>query len=101
MRVNIKASTVDWWGKNCLGLVMGFLLALALSSLFAWLGPGGIDTPHKVQFNMWVMPPIMMVCWSLVYLFRSAAQAFFWLGGINGVLYGVLLCCRMLMESQV
>ncbi|MFZ6875166.1 hypothetical protein ACO0LF_24130 [Undibacterium sp. Di27W] len=70
-----KTLQADWWTKTLSGLVLGFTLALALSGLFAWLGPGGIAAPQKVQFVMWLIAPIWMLILSLIYLVRSGVRA--------------------------
>jgi hypothetical protein len=61
----------DWWTKTLVGAVLGLTLALGLSGVFAWLGPGGIHAPVKVQFNMWLIAPVWMLSFSLVYLIRT------------------------------
>lgn len=71
----------DWLSKTLAGCLLGFLLALIASSLFAIWGPGGLEAPNKTQFNMWIVPPIWMTIFSLVYLFRSGLRAWLWLGG--------------------
>lgn len=79
----------DWWGKTLIGLVFGLLLAYTLVALFAWFGPHGIHGIDKVQFNMWIITPIWLTVFSLVYLFPTQAAAFKYLGSAN--LVGLLL----------
>ncbi|MGO1070631.1 hypothetical protein [Lysobacter sp. CA199] len=65
-----------WFGKSSAGLVLGFGLALALSGLFAWLGPDGIDGGSgKAQFTMWLISPIWCAVLAFVFLFRTSARA--------------------------
>lgn len=71
----------DWLSKTLAGALLGAALALIASSLFAHWGPGGLEAPNKGQFNMWIVPPIWMTIFSLVYMFRSGFRAWLWLGG--------------------
>ncbi|WP_317203439.1 hypothetical protein [Janthinobacterium sp.] len=86
-RIPIRA---DWWSKTLAGAVLGWTLALALSGLFAWLGPGGIAAPQKYQFIMWLIAPLWMIIFSLVYLFRTGLRAVFWLAAANLLAYALL-----------
>ncbi|KRB11284.1 hypothetical protein [Lysobacter sp. Root690] len=87
-----------WFGKGSAGLLLGFGLALALSGLFAWLGPGGIDGGGgKIQFNMWLISPIWCMALSFVFLFRTSARAWCWLGAANVVAFGALWIVRSVM----
>lgn len=84
----------DWWSKTLAGCLPGFVIALTLTGLFAWLGPGGIDASDKVQFNMWAIAPLWMTLLGLVYLFRTGWQAWLWLGGISLLLTSCLIGTR-------
>ncbi|MGO1003479.1 hypothetical protein [Lysobacter sp. CA196] len=87
-----------WFGKASAGLILGFGLALALSGLFAWLGPGGIDGGGgKVQFNMWLIAPIWCGVLSFVFLFRSSVRAWSWLGLANAAAFALLWLVRSTM----
>src|SRR3954464_12672920 len=87
----------DWWTKTCAGALLGLTLAFALSGLFAWFGPGGIAAPQKVQFVMWIIAPIWMLIFSLVYLFRTGLRALAWLAGINVAAYAILFSAPQLL----
>ncbi|WP_430461767.1 hypothetical protein ACQUQU_02985 [Thalassolituus sp. LLYu03] len=80
----------DWWRKTLAGAVGGFLLALSLVGIFAWAGPGGISAPDKVQFNMWMITPLWLLIFSLVYLFRTGNRALFWLTVANLISWTLL-----------
>lgn len=85
-----------WISKSLAGLCLGFLLALALSSLFAWLGPGGIEAANKVQFNMWLMAPLWMVFFVTVYWFRTGLRAWLWMGSATILAFLMLALVRWL-----
>lgn len=78
----------DWFGKATAGLVLGFGLALALSSLFAILAPG--SGGGKLQVTMWMASPIWVTILGFCFLFRSGRAAWGWLGLANGIAFGVL-----------
>ncbi|MFP1678672.1 hypothetical protein ACLD02_08225 [Alloalcanivorax sp. C16-2] len=84
----------DWWSKTLAGGVLGFTLGVALSGLFAWLGPGGIEAANKVQVVMWLVPVPWMAAFSLVYLFPSGVRAWLWLGAANLLAFGALVVAR-------
>lgn len=87
----------DWISKTLAGGLAGLSLAFALVGLFAWFGPGGIAAHGKVQFNMWMVPVIWMGIFCPVYLFRSGARAWLWLGGANVLAFTALGLGRCLL----
>jgi len=94
----MRLDSRHWLGKTLAGTVLGFGLALALSGLFAWLAPDGIDGGGgKNQFNMWLMGPIWALVLSFVFLFRSSLRAWLWLGAANAVAFGLLWCVQTVM----
>jgi hypothetical protein len=84
----------DWWSKTLAGAVLGLTLAFAVCGLFAWWGPGGISAPNKVQFVMWMITPLWLVIFSLVYLFRTGLRAVLWLLAANLLAYLLLWISR-------
>ena len=84
----------DWWTKTITGLVLGFTLALAISGLFAWVGPGGIAAPQKVQFVMWLITPVWMLILSLIYLVRTGVRALTGLLIANALAYALLFLVK-------
>lgn len=88
----------DWWSKSLGGIVLGYTLALALSGLFAWAGPGGPGAMNKYQFNMWMLAPVWLGVVSACFLFRSGRLCWLWLGGANLVAYMALFACRALFR---
>ena len=97
-QARVRLESRHWFGKTCAGVVLGFGLALALSGLFAWLGPDGINAGGgKNQFNMWLMAPIWATVLSFVYLFRDSLRAWLWLGAANVAAFGMLALARWVM----
>lgn len=96
---NDRAIQPHWISKSAAGLLLGFPLALALSGLFAWLGPGGITAANKVQFNMWLIPPLWMIFFVTVYFFRTGLRAWLCLGGSTAVSFLALVLTRWLING--
>ncbi|WP_255873993.1 hypothetical protein [Microbulbifer elongatus] len=86
----------DWWSKSFAGAVLGLTLALALSGLFAWHGPGGIDAPDKRQFVMWSIAPLWVIAFSLVYLIPTGRRALLVMGALNLVAFGLLFATTVM-----
>lgn len=86
-RINKRQPT--WLGKSLAGAFLGLALAFIFTAFFAWYGPGGIDAQDKVQFNMWMTAILWLSIFSFTYLFNSNKQAWYVLGGLNIVLYGL------------
>ncbi|MEF3367604.1 hypothetical protein V3H18_13775 [Methylocystis sp. 9N] len=84
----------DWLSKTSAGTILGFTLALAISGLFARLGPGGFTTPNKYQLVMWLIAPVWLGVLSFCFLFQSGKRAWLWLGAANALAYAGLLACR-------
>lgn len=78
-----------WWRKTLTGIFLGLTLTYALVGMFAWFGPGGIDAPIKVQFNMWIVSPIWLTILAFTFMFRTAKQAFLTLLTANVLGYGI------------
>ncbi len=84
----------DWWSKTSGGILLGFTLAIALSGLFTWAGPGGPAALNKFQFTMWLVAPLWLGVVSLCFLFRSGLRCWLWLGGANLLAHAGLIACR-------
>lgn len=92
----VRLQSRHWFGKASAGLILGFGLAIAVSGLFAWLGPGGIDAGGgKLQFNMWLVAPVWAGVVSFVFLFRNSVRAWLWLGLANAIAFGLLCAVRL------
>lgn len=84
----------QWFAKALAGLFAGLAIAIGLSGLLAWAGPGGIDAPGKYQVVMWAVVPVWMLALTFCFLFRSGWRAWAWLGGAALLLNAALLACR-------
>ncbi len=95
-----KLTTEGWFGKAVAGTVLGFILAVLASALFAWFGPGGILAgAGKTQFNMWLVGPVWALVLSFVFMFRRTRDAWLYLGLTSVVLAAVYLAGRWLIVS--
>lgn len=83
-----------WWLKTFAGTVFGLTLAYALVGIFAWYGPGGIDAPVKVQFNMWLVCALWLIILTFSYLFKTGVKAITYLLSANIFFYGVYFLLR-------
>jgi predicted alpha/beta hydrolase len=92
---HLQLHSRNWLGKASAGLVLGYALALALSGLFAWFGPGEID-PGKLQINMWMVSPIWCLVLSFCFFFRTGLRAWAFLGLATLLAFGLLFGGRML-----
>ena len=90
-------TTEGWFGKASAGTLLGLVIALLVSALFAWFGPGGIMAgAGKTQFNMWMVAPVWTLVLSLVFLFQRVRDAWLYLGATALVLAGLLIAGRLL-----
>ena len=93
-----RLSSAHWFGKSSAGLVLGFLLAVAISGLCAWLTPDGVPGGNgKIQFVMWLIAPFWAGVLCFVFLFRDSRRAWLWLGGANLIAFGLLAGVRGLL----
>lgn len=93
-------STAGWFGKGAAGFVLGFVVAVLVSAMFAWFGPGGITADaNKTQFNMWMVAPIWALLFSFVFLFRRVRDAWIYLGAATIILAVSLVAGRMLLAG--
>ncbi|MBK6351328.1 MAG: hypothetical protein V9E93_09950 [Steroidobacteraceae bacterium] len=98
MNARTRLSSRNWFGKASAGLALGFGLAVAVSGLFAWFGPGGLLAgTGKTQFNMWLISPVWVATLSLCFLFPSSRSAWYGLGLANLAAFGLLAAGRWLL----
>ena len=69
-----------WFAKTMAGVVLGYALSVALSGVIALLTPGGLAGEGKIQFTMWMIPPLWATVLGFVFLFRDGRRAWLWLG---------------------
>lgn len=86
----------DWIAKSLAGTLLGFALAVAISGLFAWVGPGGIAAVNKYQMIMWLVVPLWLGILGACFLFRDGLRAWIWLGGACALVYAGLFIGRHL-----
>jgi hypothetical protein len=85
----------DWWAKTSAGAILGFGLALSLVGLYAYLGPGGIDTPSgRYALMRFLVALIWIAVFGFCFLFRSGLAAWGWLGAANLIAFAALFACR-------
>lgn len=90
-----ELSSRDWFGKASAATLLGFTLALALTSTFQLLLARG-DAYFSAwgQIAMWLMAPIWCGVLGFCFLFRSSARAWGWLAAANllaWLLYAIVL----------
>ncbi|MBS0224294.1 MAG: hypothetical protein JSR91_26535 [Proteobacteria bacterium] len=86
-----ELSSRHWFGKSSAGLVLGLLLAVAMSGLFRKLF--GVEEAFfsiKGQLAMWLIAPIWAAVLSFCFLFSSSLRAWIGLAAANAVLWGAL-----------
>ncbi|MCE9679324.1 hypothetical protein LZP69_09070 [Shewanella sp. AS1] len=83
-----------WWRKSITATLLGLTLTYALVGIFAWYGPGGIDAPVKVQFNMWMIAPIWLTIITFSFMFKTGRSAFTYLGTANLIAYSIFVLLR-------
>lgn len=89
----------DWFAKGSAGLVCGYALAIALTGLFAWFGPGSLmQGSGKTQLNMWLAAPIWVTVLSTCFLFRSGVRAWAWLSLASTVAFTLQFAGRALVH---
>ena len=93
----MSARREDGLSKTLAGTLLGFALAMAVSGLFAWLGPGGPAASNKFQFVMWLVSPVWVAVLSFSYLFASGRQAWFCLGAACVLAYAGLFAARLFL----
>lgn len=89
-----RRTGVDWLLNSLAAVIGGFALAIALSGLFAWAGPGGLAPLNKYQLNMWIVPPLWLVAASIAFVFNRGWHAWAWLGAANALAWGALVAVR-------
>ena len=86
--------TRHWFAKGLAGLFLGLVIAIGVSGLLAWAGPGGLDPPGKYVVTMWAVLPVWMLVLTFCFLFRSGWRAWAWLGAASLLIHAALLACQ-------
>ena len=86
-----QLSSRNWLSKASAGLVLGFSLALGLCGAFVSFGPGETGFSATGQFTMWLMAPLWASILSFCFLFRNGVRAWCWLGGLNLIVWALLV----------
>ncbi|MCF4164793.1 hypothetical protein L2U69_03960 [Zavarzinia compransoris] len=91
-----RLSSRNWFGKSAAGLVLGYGIAIACSGLIALAGP--MADNGKMQFVMWMVPPVWCGVLGFCFLFRDGWRAWGWLGLANILLFGAFFAGRALLH---
>ena len=83
-----------WWLRIIGTLVLAFPLAISISGLMAYLGPGGLTHDVKTQLGMWLITPSWLLPISLVFFINNAFRALSVLLGLNIILFLLLWYLR-------
>jgi hypothetical protein len=95
MSDEFRYSSSNWFGKASAGFLLGAAIALSLSSLFAFVGPGGVAYGDvQPQLVMWVAVPIWMLILGFCFLFRSGLRAWLWLGVVAIISFALLFAVK-------
>ncbi len=97
MRTTTKPAAIapDWLSKALAGTLLGFMLAVGCSGVFAWLA-SGVPLATRGQLAMWMIAPVWMGVLSGVFFFRSGRRAWAWLAGANLLVFGVQALLRLI-----
>jgi hypothetical protein len=94
----IELTSRDWFGKASAAVVLGFMLALALTCTFGLLfSTGDSFFSAQGQIAMWLVSPIWCLILGLCFLFRSSARAWGWLAAANVVAWALYVGARFVM----
>lgn len=83
----------DWWSKTLAGILLGFLLALGVTGVFALLTQT-LEGSTRAQLTMWLLMPVWITVLSCCYFFRDGLRAWLWLGLLNLLLWAPQLIIR-------
>lgn len=83
-----------WLAKGLAGLLLGLAIAIGVSGLLAWAGPGGVAAPDKYRVLMWAVLPVWMLVLTFCFLFESGWRAWLWLGGAAILVHAALVACQ-------
>ncbi|MCB6184577.1 hypothetical protein LIN78_13605 [Leeia sp. TBRC 13508] len=79
----------DWLSKSIAGGVLGLLFAFACSGIFTELMTH-LPLATRAQLAMWLVAPVWLAIFGLVYLFNTGKQAWLVLGLMNMLVWAVV-----------
>lgn len=83
----------DWLSFSLAAALPGFVLAMALSGVFQYLGdPLAND---KSQVTMWIVPPLWMAAAGVAFGFRTPRAAWGWLSLATVVACAMVAALRL------
>ncbi|HTU12812.1 MAG TPA: hypothetical protein VMG08_18120 [Allosphingosinicella sp.] len=83
-----------WLAKALAGLLPGLAIAIGVSGLLVWAGPGAPEAPGKYMVAMWAVVLVWMLVLTFCFLFRSGWRAWAWLGGAAILVNAAMVACR-------
>ncbi|MCP8898468.1 hypothetical protein [Gilvimarinus xylanilyticus] len=83
-----------WWLRTLGCVLLVFPLAVGLSGLLAWWGPGDVTHDVKSQMVMWMITPLWFLSFSLIFFVRKLSRAFVVLLALNALVYSLLWLAR-------
>lgn len=87
--------TRHWLAKSLAGLIAGFAIAVGLSGLLVWAGPGAPEAPGKHLVMMWAVIPVWMLTLTFCFIFRNGWRAWLWLGGAAVMVNAAQVAARL------
>lgn len=84
----------DWLSKTLAGVVLGLIIALECSALYARTALD-VPPPIRMQLTMWVVMPVWLSILSGCYLFKNGRRAWLWLVAASVVLLGGVFAVGM------
>ena len=101
-KTSFQYTSRDWLSKSSAGVILGFVIAIALSSIYGRIGPGGLFWGGaEPQFVMWMVWPIWTGILSFCFLFRTGVRAWLWLGLAALVSGAGMVLVQALFEARV
>lgn len=84
----------DWLSKVLAGTLLGFMIALGCSGIFAELA-SSLPRAAMAQLAMWLVMPIWLSVLCGCFFFRSGWRAWLWLGAASLLVFAALAAVRL------
>lgn len=102
MAKEFEYTSRNWFGKASAGAVLGLALAIGLTGVYSWVGPGGLAYgTSQPQFAMWMVGFIWPIVLSFCFFFRSGRAAWLWLGGATLLSFVGLFVVKLMFGGDV